>query len=308
MAKTKYDLIKMKDVFGVSSNEEVFELLMQGCQSALGISQNTFKNNFYKIARPKKTKSTSNKGGNYRSSGGAGNSGRIYATPTADALVDEWYRTRDPNWLYSHPEYFWEGLACSFETSAPFVAVNLVKEFKYPRYDRHDAIDPLSLNWNIFDWGAGVGLTTLILAKSFPQSTVYYNELNVEQVTLFKWLLQKSGLTNVEIIYDLEQLPPLDLLVGIEIVEHFQEPMTFLRPLLDKVKTGGLFAHSSYWESETKMPTLGHFRTYNFDGDIRHVDKNRDIYTGFRKAMDREKWEFLNWDPFQHKPRFYKKS
>ena len=73
-------------------------------------------------------------------------------------------------------------------------------------------------------------------------------------------------------------------------------------------KKGGLFAHSSYWESEMKMPTLGHFRTYNFDGDIRRVDKNRDIYNGFRKAMEKEGWDFLPWDPFQHKPRFYRKK
>ena len=97
------------------------------------------------------------------------------------------------------------------------------------------------------------------------------------------------------------------MLVGIEVVEHFQEPMPFLRPILEKVKQGGLFAHSSYWESEMKMPTLGHFRTYNFDGDIRSVEKGRDIYNGFRKAMDREGWKFLKWDPFQHKPRFYQK-
>lgn len=308
MSKTKYNLIKMTDVFGVRTNADVLHILIQGCKEVLGISEKDFKSKFYKITRQKKIATTSNKGGNYRSSGGAGNSGRIYATPTADALVDEWYKSRNPEWLYSHPEYFWEGLACSFETSAPFVAVNLVKEFKYPRYDRHDVIDPLTLNWNIFDWGAGVGLTTLIFAKSFPQSTIYYNEINADQVALFKWLLAKSNLTNVKIVDNLSELPTLDMLIGIEIVEHFQQPMQYLRPLLHKVKVGGLFAHSSYWESETKMPTLGHFRTYDFDGDIRHVSKNRDIYNGFRKAMSRENWDFLNWDPFQHKPRFYRKK
>jgi hypothetical protein len=57
-----------------------------------------------------------------------------------------------------------------------------------------------------------------------------------------------------------------------------------------------------------KMPTLGHFREYNFDGDIRRVDKTRDIYKGFRSAMDRENWQFLDWQPFQKKPRFYRKG
>lgn len=307
MKKRKYNLFSLTDVFGVRYNKDVLQLIKQGCEEVLNISETEFDSKFYKITRPKKQKSNSHIGGNYRSSGGIGNSGRSYATPTADALLEEWYASRNPDWLYSHPEYFWEGLACSFETSAPFVALNLVKELKYPRYDRHESINPSDLTWNIFDWGAGVGLTTLIFAKSFPQSTVYYNELNVEQVTLFKWLLQKSGLTNVKIVDDVDELPELDLLIGIEIVEHFQEPMKFLRPLLRKVKCGGLFAHSSYWESEMKMPTLGHFRTYNFDGDIRRVDKTRDIYKGFRDAMDKENWSFLNWQPFQKKPRFYRK-
>jgi 2-polyprenyl-3-methyl-5-hydroxy-6-metoxy-1,4-benzoquinol methylase len=308
MAKTKYNLYKMTDVFGLKSNKDVLNLIMQGCKEVLNVQEAEFKRKLYKIKREKKENVSSNNGGNHRSSGGAGSTGRIYATPTADALVPQWYKTRDPNWLYNHPDYFWEGLACSFETSAPFVAVNLVKEFKYPRYDRHTPIDPLSLEWNIFDWGAGVGLTTLVFAKSFPNSTIYYNEVNKEQIQLFKWLLKRSGLTNIKIIDDIDNLPELDMLVGIEIVEHFQEPMPFLRPLLNKVKQYGLFAHSSYWESEMKMPTLGHFRTYNFDGDIRRVDKNRHIYGGFRKAMDREGWDFLNWDPFQHKPRFYRKK
>ena len=47
---------------------------------------------------------------------------------------------------------------------------------------------------------------------------------------------------------------------------------------------------------------------YNFDGDIRRVDKTRDIYKGFRSAMYKENWQFLDWLPFQKKPRFYRKG
>ena len=307
--KSKYEVIKMIDMFNVKSNQEVFDTLKQGCKEALNISNEDFDKNFFKIKnkKTKKDKALNGINNNHRSSGGEGNSGRKFATPYADKLVDQWYKTRDVNWLYNHPDYLWEGLACSYATSAPLVATNLEKELKYPRYDRHTPIDPALMEWNIFDWGAGIGLTTLILAKAFPNSTIYYNEINDQQIKLFKWLLIKSGCTNVKIIDDIDNLPELDMLVGIEIVEHFQSPMTFLRPLLSKVKTGGLFAHSSYWESEMKMPTLGHFRTYNFDGDIRRVDKKRHIYNGFRKAMDNENWDFLNWQPFMNKPRFYRK-
>jgi len=296
----KYEIFGLKDVFNVPKNEHVIDVVRE-CAREIGIDDEQFRRSFIPAKRQKKITSDG------RSSGGRGNSGRRWITPTSDALVDEWYLKRDPNWLYSHPEYFWEGLACSYETSAPFVVHNLVKELKYKR-----DIPPGEVCWNIFDWGAGCGLTTAVLAKNFALSTVYYNDKSPLQREMFKQIIKRARLQNVTIQDDngsFSELPELDLLVGIEIVEHFQEPMKHLQPLLDKVVEGGLFAHSSYWESEMKMPTLGHFREYDFGGgDIRSVQRGRDIYRGFRKGMERSGWNFLDWNPYNHKPRFYMKG
>ena len=54
------------------------------------------------------------------------------------------------------------------------VASNFVTELKYPRYDRHESYDIKNLEWKIFDWGAGVGLTTALMASNMPNSTFYY--------------------------------------------------------------------------------------------------------------------------------------
>lgn len=317
MKTKKYDLKNMAAVFGVSGSAQVLNKIKGGCNAALGITPEEFDANFSRSEIDVIKKVPREDGKKYRgySSRGKGNSGRQWISHSADALLERWYETRDVEWLYNHPDYFWEGLACSWNTSAPFITMNLILELKYPRIEDKQGSPRTSIprpiedyEWNIFDWGAGCGLTTLLLAKNFPRSKVYYNEKNAQQVALFRWLLKESGITNVEIVDDIEELPPLDMLVAIEIVEHFQKPMDAIRPLIQKLKKGGLVAHSSYWEAEMKMPTLGHFLTYDFGGMICDVRKHRDVYNGWRKAMEDEGLDFLNWIPYQKKPRFWMKN
>lgn len=275
---------------------------------ALNISESEFDQNIYKAPPPPK-KNVSDGLSAY----GSGKSGRRWITPAADALVDQWYNTRDPHWLYSHPDYFWEGLACSHSTSAPMVASNFVTELKYPRYDRHKSYDIKSLEWKVFDWGAGVGLTTALMAVNMPKSVFYYVATPCsKEAAFFEKLTQFLEIDNIVCLPSLEEVPDdLDALVGIEIVEHFQKPMGFLQPILDKVKVGGLFAHSSYWEAESKMPTLGHFTSYDFDeAGIAYLPpkgKKNSIGRAFRNVMKARGWECLDWDPWAHKPRFYRK-
>lgn len=306
---------------------------------ALGITSSFFNSKYYKIKQAPKTS------GHFgHSAGGIGNSGRKYSTPSLSSLYQKWYTDRDPNWLYNHAEYFWEGLACSWEVSAQRSGTNVARELLEPHTNKYvtshpdrnikyiDPIDIFNLEWNIFDWGAGVGLTTLVLSQNFPKSKIYYAGTPCSsEVKFFKeaiiYLTAKGfDFSNIVIIEDLEVLPDLDLLVGIEIVEHFKTPMKFLSPILAKVKVGGIFAHSSYWESEKKMPTLGHFLEYDFDGLKGYLYSKKDIAPGFtsnniakvygsprissswNKCMKNRKWEKLKNDPYGHKPVFWKKN
>lgn len=302
MKNNKFDLTNLSDVFSLDNIKDI-------TITALAISEDDFNQNFTRAPVLKKVRAETSVIDHGHSSRGKGNSGRQWLTPNADALVTEWYRSRNPAWLYTHPDYFWEGLACSWETSASFVAFNLVKELKYPRYNRHPSMDPKTLTWKVFDWGAGVGLTTLLLAKAMPLSEIFYVQTPCSKEFLFfQEALKRSGLTNITILSSESELPSLDMVVGIEIVEHFQKPMQALMPILNHVKVGGLFAHSSYWQSEMNMPTLGHFLEYDFEKHgIKSVKENMSVYHAFRKCMDDAGWDFTDRDPWQHKPRFYKR-
>jgi len=307
--------------------------------NALGITPTDFSSKYYKIKQPPKTS------GHFgHSSGGIGNSGRKYSTPSLSPLYSQWYSTRNPHWLYNHPEYFWEGLACSWEVSAPRSGTNVARELYEPHTNKYinshphlnikyiEPIDIFNLEWNIFDWGAGVGLTTLVLSQNFPKSKVYYagtpcsSEVKFFKEAINYLTLKGLDFSNVIIIEDLDDLPELDLLVGIEIVEHFDKPMNFLSPILEKIKVGGLFAHSSYWNSEKKMPTLGHFLEYDFDNLKGYLYSPRDLAAGnphnnptgicgtpsisssWNKCMKNRKWKKLKHDPYGHKPVYWQKT
>lgn len=304
MAKKKRELIKsLNSIFSFNDIEKI-------ATKALGISSAEFSQKI--VENPYVTKGkTSGRG---RSAGGSGNSGRKLITPTADALEDQWKLTRDVNWLYNNPEYFWEGLACSYATSAPLAASSVPIELCYPHYPdkrKVKSFDITQLEWKVYDWGAGVGLTTIVMAANMPRSKFYFTPTpNSQEFLFFKEALNHCGLTNIIICEEKDVPYDLDMLVAIEIVEHFKQPMDALRPWLQHIKPGGLFAHSSYWESEKVMPTLGHFTTYDFgNGLIGDLSKNKDIYNKWRKAMDFEGWAYLkDWDPFGHKPRFYRRK
>jgi hypothetical protein len=301
-----------------------------------GITSSMFDAKYYPVNRPQKT--SGHKG---HSAGGLGNSGRKYETPSLASLYPRWLNTRDPSWLYTHPEYFWEGLACSWEVSAPRSGSNVARELLNPHTNKYvnknskisyiNPIDVFNLEWNIFDWGAGVGLTTLVLSQNFPKSTIYYSGTPCSgEVSFFKeairYLTSKKGLdfSNIKIVASDELIPALDMVVGIEIVEHFTHPMAALEPILSKIKVGGMFSHSSFWNSEKKMPTLGHFLEYDFDGAKGYLYNKNDvkkgiihnsithgspsISTAWHKAMKNRAWKKLKYDPYGHKPTFWKKE
>ena len=298
---------------------------------ALNITASQFDNKYYKLPSIKKTSGL--KG---HSSRGKGHSGRKYATPSLNPLYQKWYKNRNPNWLYNHPEYFWEGLACSWEVSAPNSGRNVAHELLYPHTNKYvkshphrnfkhiPPIDTFNVEWNIFDWGAGVGLTTLAMSQNFPMSKIYYeatpcsNESKFFKEAISYLTLKGYDLSNIHIVSSIDELPDLDYMIGIEIVEHFQKPMPVLEKYLNKIKPGGMFAHSSFWESEKNMPTLGHFTVYEFDSFKGYLYNSPNLYnyaygkpginSAWKKAMKARGWEFSPRDPYGHKPRFWIKN
>lgn len=208
---------------------------------------------------------------------------RGYMQPTAEALFTEWKEKRDPAWLYSHPEYKWDSIGCSVcqscDTTKGGVTLLRKADIK-PRL--------------AFDWGAGPGFTSFVLAANFPDCEVHYNELNPELVRVFEWFQRYARLKNLKHVTEMGG--DYDLIQAYEIAEHILaegrpgvgDPVTETAKVLGKTTDVASFLHSSCWSAENRYFTLGHFLRSVVDGQ---VVKNTRVGMHFRNAMARRGWE-----------------
>lgn len=211
---------------------------------------------------------------------------RQYMQPTAEALFDEWKRCRDPMWLYSHEEYKWDSIGVSYcqTQNTTTSGVSLLKKA---------GVSPK----RIFDWGAGPGFSSIIMARNFPNAVVHYNECNLELISVFEWFRSHAKVKNVKFVSEPDG--KYDIVQAYEIVEHFAhtdigrfkagigDPMTETDKLLKTLDKGSYFLHSSCWSAENNFFTLGHFLRSEIDGQIFN---NTRVGSGFRKALARRGW------------------
>ena len=212
---------------------------------------------------------------------------RPWAQPTANSLKYRWLESRDPNWLYNHPEYKWDSIACSIwgSTGAVSAGLNLLYQdnFTDPRY--------------IFDWGAGPGLTSLLLAKNFPDAEIHYNEINEDLIEMFEWFKERSGLKNIKYVEGPVR-DDYDLVQALEIVEHIPwskrarvgDPMTETLRILQNTSENARFILCSDFKGELKWTALGHFISYWVAGKewpYTHMHKP------IEQELERHGWKFL---------------
>lgn len=210
---------------------------------------------------------------------------RGYTQPKAEALFEEWKLKRDPSWLYSHVEYKWDSVGVStFQTSETTKSGALLL--------MNAGVTPK----RIFDWGAGPGFSSIIMARNFPDAEVHYNELNPDLIKIFEWFVKHAKIKNVKFVGRPEG--EYDVVQAYEIVEHILhakrpgvgDPMTETLRMLDNASQHAYMLHSSCWSAENKYFTLGHFLRYDINGMI--VNNTR---TGmhFRRAMAEKGWRVI---------------
>jgi len=224
---------------------------------------------------------------------------RRYAQPTSDALFDEWKAKRDPSWLYSHPEYKWDSVGVSYcqtkDTTVGGVKL-LTKAGISPKL--------------AFDWGAGPGFSSFILARNFPDIEVHYNECSEDLISIFEWFKKRFSIKNVKHVAT--PCETYDLIQAYEIAEHLEhtekravgDPFTELDKLLCNMQVGSHVLHSSCWSAEKKFTTLGHFLSYEIDGE---TFKNVRTNGVFRKAMVKRGWSILG-SGWNSRPYLYEKN
>lgn len=223
---------------------------------------------------------------------------RGYMQPTAEALFDEWKLRRDPAWLYGHPEYKWDSIGVSYcqTQNTTTSGVSLLKKAN---------ISPK----RIFDWGAGPGFSTIILARNFPDAEVHYNECNPDLIRVFQWFSHHAKVRNVKLVS--ESQGDYDLLQAYEIAEHIKhatrpaigDPITETVKLLEPMAPGSHMLHSSCWSAENNFFTLGHFLRYEVDGQI-HTNSRAN--GAFKHAMERRGWSIIS-SGWNSRPNLYKR-
>ena len=224
---------------------------------------------------------------------------RGYMQPTAEALFSEWKTRRDPDWLYSHEEYKWDSIGVSVcQTHATTASgISLLKKA---------GIKPKK----IFDWGAGPGFSTFMLAANFPDAEVHYNECNPDLIQVFEWFKKHAKIKNVKHVEQAEE--GYDLFQAYEIVEHIKhekhfgvgDPITVTEKMLEPMAPGTHFLHSSCWSAENRYFTLGHFLNYKIDGEI---CKNTRVGSHFRRAMKKRGWNEMGTG-WNSRPNLYVKG
>lgn len=255
--------------------------------------------------------------------------------PILEPLYKQWYQTRDASWLYNLKDYAFETLNCNLyvtiklhsdgKTDKFATIKNILAHLEMLDYDNRES-------FNVLDLCSGMGLTTLMIAKRFPNAKVYYNELNPASRTIFTKLLKKSDLSNV-IILNSEEIADenleIDVITACEAVEHIPSgvqgvgaPFPWLDKFLDKMPAGGHLLYETMWNSEwNNGKTLGHFRTYNFDGNVvnGHPTKGGKVFhPEFQKSLLNRKIKRvdgktslghngLKWG-FRGGPKVYKKT
>ena len=215
--------------------------------------------------------------------------------PILKPLYPQWRSSRDPNWLYNLKEYAFETLHCNLYVTIKshrlggtdnFATIkNTISHLEMLEYDQKE-------EFTVLDLCSGMGLSTLMIAKRFPNAKVFYNELNKASRTVFTKLLKLSGLTNVVVLNHEEVDFNLDVILAFEAVEHIPhptkngvgQPMEWLDKFLSFLKKDGHFLYETMWNAEWSLDgdVLGHFLEYEMDGVIYGKDPNK-RYAEFHK-------------------------
>ena len=242
-------------------------------------------------------------------------------------LYDDWDKYRNCNALYSNPHYLLETLHCSLYVTAEFhrkrnnLGQNCIVENVLRNLHVLDFYDK---ELHIGDWGAGLGLTSIWMAKALPKAKIYYIEINQQSINIFKKLKERFKLNNLIIINKLEDLPKLDVAVCIEYIEHIPsdihsdcgDVMKATDEVLSYTNDNGLIMYSTKWNEVHARTSLGHFSQYDFDGEIIPITKGtKKPHKAFGKCMKKRGWHVQNGSPAStlfdfkpHRPYVYSKT
>lgn len=170
-------------------------------------------------------------------------------------VVDEWEKSAQDDEDYEGSEWFYGSLASFvFSIKCLYGTYKFLKE-KYPDYSPK----------TIVDWGAGLGMHSVVSALLWPDARVVYYNLPGLQTKYAKTLKEDYDVGNMYIKSKREGLPPrADLILCYEFLEHMKDPVEATRDVLslDPKFVSVSFSFTS--------PCHGHYTYFEADGEQIH--------------------------------------
>lgn len=198
-----------------------------------------------------------------------------------------WYENYKDFSFYSHIDYIYDMFYCF-----NFYSRNIINaSAKY--------FDTISFEpQKILDFGAGIGLTTHLIKKKWPNAKVYYYNIGDPQIQLAKKLSEKENLDIVFLNSEEDiQKETFDLIFTTEVLEHFEEPLVPFLLLKD--------SSTNYWVDVNtfSIKSAGHFDEYILNGEKVSNQKTR---AKFCKEI--KKYYELAYRGFNMRPRIWRKK
>lgn len=188
-------------------------------------------------------------------------------------VVDEWESSDQEEEDYEGPEWFYGALASFiFSVKCLYGTYKFLKEQR-PDFDPHI----------IVDWGAGLGLHSLICSHLWPNAKiVYYNLPGLQSKFAKTWVKEEWGASNMIIKTKRENLPDkADLILSYEVLEHMKEPVD---ATLDMLALNPKMVSVSF---SFTAPCRGHFTEFKVGKDlIPREEVTRYVNDVFRKKYE----------------------
>lgn len=186
-------------------------------------------------------------------------------------VVEEWERRPEDDQVdeYEGSEWFYGALA-----SFVFSVKCLYGTYRYLKSDYPD-FKPRT----IVDWGAGLGMHSLICTILWPDAKVVYYNLPGLQTNFAKEIKKAYQAENMIIKSKQDNLPPkADLIIAYEFLEHMKNPVEATR---DMMKLNPEFFSISF---SFTAPCHGHFTYFDTDDGLVHRSEvTRYVNNEFRK-------------------------
>lgn len=139
-----------------------------------------------------------------------------------------WYASIDSNldpreqkyWydVYANTDYMYIMQDC-FRHHSKYVTLSIINFFNHINYKPKSFIDVFG----------GVGQAAIIIAKAFPDSKVFYHNINETQTAICKEICKRY---NIENVVHTEELVSAECIIALEALEHVVNPIEFILPTI----------------------------------------------------------------------------